>query len=113
MVVLYQQCYFGDWQKNLTKDNNLKLFFLIPIIFLVIAPLVKFPYGFYVLLRLVIAASSGYIVYKAYQYSKSINFVVVVFSLIFLLFNPIFPVHLTREIWLPIDFLTAGVYGYG
>ena len=97
----------------MTKDNNLKLFFFIPIIFLIIAPLVNFPYGFYVLLRLVIAASAGYIVFKAYQYSKSINFVVVIFSLIFLLFNPIFPVHLSREIWLPLDFLTAGVYGYG
>ena len=95
------------------NKNSLALFLLIPAALLIIAPLLSFPYGFYVLLRLVIAASAGYIVFKAYQYSKSINFVVVIFSLIFLLFNPIFPVHLSREIWLPIDFLTAGVYGYG
>lgn len=109
----YQLLHFSRWQKNLTKDNNLKLFFLIPIIFLIIAPIISFPYGFYVLLRLVVTVSSGYIIYRAYKYSNNINSVVVIFSLIFLLFNPIFPVHLSREIWLPLDFLTAGVYGYG
>jgi len=94
------------------EKKTLRLFFLIPAIFLVIAPLVKFPYGFYVLLRLIVSVSSAVIIYRSYNDTKSINPTIIVYGLILLIFNPIIPVHLSREIWLPIDFLVAAIYGY-
>ena len=36
-----------------------------------------------------------------------------IFALILILYNPIFPVHLTREIWMPINFITSGIYIFG
>jgi len=94
------------------EKKTLRLFFFIPAIFLFIAPLVKFPYGFYVLLRLIVSVSSGVIIYRSYNDTKSINPTIIVYGLILLIFNPIIPVHLSREIWLPIDFLVAAIYGY-
>ena len=94
------------------NKNSVKFIFLVPIIFLIIAPIFKFEYGFYVLLRLVILVTSGVIVYNSYKNTKEINLTVIIFSFIIILFNPIFPIHFSREVWLPIDFITAGIYGY-
>jgi Ni,Fe-hydrogenase I cytochrome b subunit len=92
--------------------NSIKFFFLVPVLLLIIAPIFKFQYGFYVFLRLVIFITSGAIIYYSYQNTKEINLTVVIFCFIMMLFNPIIPVHLSREVWLPIDFIVAGVYGY-
>jgi len=32
------------------------------------------------------------------------------FIIILILYNPIIPIHLSREIWTPINFMTSGVY---
>ena len=92
--------------------NTLKIILIFPVIFLIIAPLVKFPYGVYILLRLVVFGSSACIIYFSYKNTKQINVTVLLFSFIALLFNPFFPIYLSREVWLPIDFIVAGVYGY-
>lgn len=92
--------------------NSLKIFFLIPIIILFIAPVFKFPYGFYTFLRLVIFISSCFIVYEIFKTFKKININIIIFSLILILYNPIIPVYLSREIWLPINFVTAFFYIY-
>lgn len=36
-----------------------------------------------------------------------------VFGIIALLFNPIIPVHLSREIWAPIDIMAALIFSEG
>lgn len=91
--------------------NTLKVILIFPAIFLVAAPLVKFPYGVYVLLRLVVFGSAACMVYFSYQNTRQLNVTILLFSFIALLFNPFFPVYLSREIWMPIDFVVAGIYG--
>ena len=54
--------------------------------------------------------TSGLIIYNTYIVSKGMNEYTILFSLIFILYNPIIPVHLSREIWMPINFITAGIY---
>ena len=95
------------------NKNSLALFFLIPAGLLIIAPLLSFPYGFYTLLRLIITITTGLILYNTYKISKGINEVSIIFAFILILYNPIFPVHLSKEIWMPINFITAGIYIYG
>ena len=95
------------------NKNSLALFFLIPAALLIIAPLVSFPYGFYTLLRLIVSVTAGFIIYYSYKGAKGINEITVIFSLILILYNPIIPVHLNREIWMPINFVTSGIYIYG
>jgi hypothetical protein len=90
----------------------MKLLFLIPAIFLCIIPFFKFPYGIYTLLRIVVTLSSAFIIYDNYKRKKNVNSTIVIFSIILIVFNPIFPIRLNRELWLPIDLITAAIYFY-
>ena len=90
----------------------MKLLFLIPAIFLCIIPFFKFPYGIYTLLRIVVTLSAAFIIYDNYKKTNNINLVIVIFSIILIIFNPIFPIRLNKEIWLPIDLITATIYFY-
>ncbi len=90
----------------------MKLIFLIPGIFLCIVPFFKFPYGIYTLLRIVVMLSSAFIIYDNYKKINKVNATIVIFSIILIVFNPIFPIRLNRELWLPIDLITAAIYFY-
>ena len=90
----------------------MKLIFLIPGIFLCIVPFFKFPYGIYTLLRIVVMLSSAFIIYDNYKKINNVNPTIVIFSTILIVFNPIFPIRLNKEIWLPIDLITAAIYFY-
>ena len=90
----------------------MKLIFLIPAIFLCIIPFFKFPYGIYTLLRIVVTLSSAFIIYDNYKKINNVNATIVIFSIILIVFNPIFPIRLNRELWLPIDLITAAIYFY-
>ena len=95
------------------NKNSLALFLLIPAVLLIIAPLVSFPYGFYTLLRLIVSITSGFIIYQSYKGAGGVNEISIIFALILILYNPFIPVHLSREIWMPINFITSGIYFYG
>jgi len=90
----------------------MKMIFLIPAIFLCIVPFFKFPYGIYTLLRIVVTLSAAFIIYDNYKKTNNVNTTIVLFSIILIVFNPIFPIRLSREIWLPIDLITAAIYFY-
>lgn len=92
------------------SKNALLIFFLFPGVLLIVAPLISFPYGFYIFLRLIVTITAAYIIFDTYKNFKGINETIIIFSIIAILYNPIIPVHLTREIWLPINFVTAGIY---
>ncbi len=90
----------------------MKLILLIPGIFLCIVPFFKFPYGIYTLLRIVVMLSSAFIIYDNYKRTNNVNSTIVIFSIILIVFNPIFPIRLNKELWLPIDLTTAAIYFY-
>ena len=91
----------------------LALIFLIPGALLVVAPIISFPYGFYTFLRLSISISAGFIIYLINKKVKKVDTISIIFAVIVILYNPIIPIHLTREIWMPINFISAVVYFYG
>lgn len=80
---------------------------------LIVAPIIAFPYGFYTFLRLAISVSAGFIIYNSYKAKSGVDEVSIIFAIILILYNPIIPVYLTREIWTPINFITAGIFFYG
>ncbi len=94
------------------NKNSVYLFFLIPAILLFIAPLISFPYGFYTLLRIIVSLTSLTVIYQSYKKTNSINEYSIIFSLILILYNPLIPIYLSREIWLPINFVTSAIYLY-
>jgi hypothetical protein len=79
---------------------------------LLLAPLFRFPYGYYVLTKLLVSISAILIIYFSYKNEKTISEVIVIFSLILMLFNPIIPIPFPRLIWTMIDFIVAGIYSY-
>jgi len=63
--------------------------------------LAPWPYGYYQLLRFVVCGVAVYIAFMAYNWHK--NWAIYLFGFIAVLFNPLIPVHLSRELWQPID----------
>ena len=60
------------------------------------------PYGYYVLLRWVVCPVAAYTALEAAKQPK--KGWTWVFGVLALVFNPILPVHLTREVWPVVDF---------
>ena len=94
------------------NKNSLNLFLIVPAILLILAPLISFPYGFYMFLRLIVTITSIIIVIYNIKAAGGVNETTILFGLIAILYNPIIPVNLTREIWMPINFVTSGIYIY-
>jgi len=65
----------------------------------------QWPYGYYQLLRLVVCGVSVYIAFNAYQWHKI--WAIWLFGFIAILFNPLIPIHLSRELWQTIDIVCA------
>ena len=67
------------------------------------------PYGYYVLMRLVVCATAIYVLVVAAKSHQM--WTAWLCAIIGLLFNPLIPVHLTKGIWQPLDFLAAAALG--
>jgi hypothetical protein len=63
--------------------------------------LTSWPYGYYQLLRLVVCGVSVYVGFMAYNWQKM--WATWLFGSIAVLFNPLIPILLSREIWQPIN----------
>jgi len=72
--------------------------------------LAKLPIGYYTFLRIVITFVSVFIIVEQYK-KKTVNFWVVAFGIIAILFNPIIPVYLYKKaLWMPVDVVTGLVF---
>lgn len=72
------------------------------------AAVLNLPYGYYNFLRLAVT-SAGVLVCLQLRKTKEVV-PLIGFVGIVLLFNPVFPVYLTREIWFWVDLLAAGIF---
>lgn len=84
------------------------LIWLVPITMLFIG-LGDLPYGYYTLLRILVCASTAYLAWQHYNYCAELTWWTLLLGFIAVLFNPIIPIHLEREIWAPIDVISAAV----
>lgn len=84
--------------------------FMVPAAMLLIA-IVPLPYGYYQFLRLVIFLAGGLIGFQFWAGGRTA--LAVPFILLAVLFNPIFSIHLTREIWTAINVGAAIVFAVG
>lgn len=85
----------------------IKAAWYVPIGMLVLA-IFPLPYGYYMLLRLVVTAAAAYVAYE--NFSKDIANWGVVFVVIALLFNPFYVIHLDVVLWKIIDLVVAGIF---
>ena len=89
------------------NENNSpsKLFWYVPGAMLLLA-LLPWAYGFYTAVRLVVSVSAAIVAWQNHQKFTFNNWTFIFIS-VALIFNPIFPVYLSREVWIPIDIVVA------
>jgi FtsH-binding integral membrane protein len=80
---------------------------LVVAVMLVVA-IASLPYGYYQLLRWVTCGVAVFIAIMAYRWGKV--WATGIFGLVAVLFNPLLPIYLTREIWRPIDLTCAVLF---
>ena len=79
---------------------------LIPAVMLLLA-LFPLPYGYYTLLRLIVCGAVAYLAYREFDVAQRSSGWFFILGVIAVLFNPLIPIHLSREIWAPIDVVVA------
>jgi hypothetical protein len=87
---------------------NIKYLCVASGIILLLAINPTWPYGYYILLRWAVFLAS--IIVAVGFYKSKITGWAFVFAAIAYLFNPIFPVYITRQIWTPIDLICAVLF---
>ena len=92
------------------KKSDLKIPYLLVTALSLIA-LAPLPYGYYIFLKIAVTGCAGISAYLNYQ-SGNRSLLLWTCVAIAMLFNPIIPVHLTREIWSVLNILVAGFFGY-
>jgi len=90
--------------QNLTgsRPHLIPGFLAAPMLF---ASLGQWPYGYYTLLRFVVCGAAGYTAFVMYGWGRI--GLAWLFGFIAVLFNPLVPIHLSRELWQPIDILCS------
>jgi hypothetical protein len=73
--------------------------------FLFLAMFNGWPYGFFTLLRLVVFGTTVYLSWLAYRSERQTW--TWIFGFIALVFNPLIPLHLGRDLWVGVDLLVA------
>ena len=76
------------------------------VLFVGIFPL---PIGYYTFLRLVVTAAAAYIAYQTFQTDKKSGWIWI-FGFVAILFNPLIPIYLDKEIWMVIDLAAAVLF---
>ena len=90
--------------------NTSRATWLVPIALTLIA-LAPLPYGYYFFLRIVLCVAAAYLAWLEYQKAKSVNAWIVGMVVLGVLYNPVVPIHLNKEIWSIIDLATAVFLG--
>ena len=67
-----------------------------------------FPYGYYNLLRLVVCGTGVFLAVISYKYKNTAW--AWTMGIVAFIFNPIFPMHLGKEIWVIIDIAIAIIF---
>jgi hypothetical protein len=77
---------------------------------LLLLALTDLPIGYFTFLRIVVTIGAFIVVIT--EYDNGINFWVIAFGLIAILFNPLLPVYFgNKSAWIPIDLIAAMLFG--
>jgi FtsH-binding integral membrane protein len=69
----------------------------------------KWPFGYHTLLRLVVFIASIYLAFLAMQAGQFVW--MILFTILIILYNPIIPIHLKKDLWQIIEISGAAVFG--
>jgi len=77
---------------------------------LLVLALARLPYGYYTFPRIMTCAVALWIAYAGWEPRPAMQAWSVLFALIAILFNPMFPVHLNRAAWFYLDIAAAAIF---
>ena len=92
------------------KKDDLKIPYITVIILSLIA-LFPLPYAYYTFLKIVVTFCAGATAYFNYKNGNK-NIIMWLCVVVAILFNPIAPIHLTKEIWMGVNMFVSGLFGY-
>jgi hypothetical protein len=98
---------FGHFWMTNSREPLYGALWLVPAAMLLLA-LAPFPYAYYRLLRLVVCICCGIVAYRVYD-EEGFSFWAISIGLLAILFNPLIPIHFSREIWAALDAASGGV----
>ncbi len=98
---------FLYYEKNMLEKRPHLVPCVIAATMLILA-LVPWPYGYYQLLRFVVCGVAVYVAFITYQWKKI--WATWLFAFIAVLFNPLIPIHLSRELWQTIDVICGVIF---
>ena len=98
----------GSHESRIVSIRHHASVWIVPAVLLVLA-LLPWPYGYYNFLRLGVSLVSGWLAYEQWRHDNAVSGWVVGLGATALLFNPLLPIHLTREIWNVLDLAAAGL----
>ena len=75
---------------------------------LLLAALGKWPYGYYMLVRVVTCGTAAYVAY--FSYENRVIWAAWVFGIMVVVFNPIFQFHFGKEGWQMFDVIAAVLF---
>ena len=90
--------------------SDLKIPFIAVAVLSLIA-LLPMPYGYYTLLRICVSICGGLTAYIDFNAGRKGVWVWLCIA-VAIIFNPIVPVHLAREIWSVLNILVAGLFSF-
>ncbi len=96
----------GSYESRIVAIRHHASVWIVPAVLLVLA-LLPWPYGYYTFLRLSVCPVSGWLAYEQWRHDNAVSGWVVGLGATSLLFNPLLPIHLTREIWNVLDLAAA------
>lgn len=77
-------------------------------LFIAIAPL---PYGFYTFMRIIVCGCAAYMAYQGFS-NEDKGAWAWILGIIAILFNPVATIHMTKEIWMAVDFVTGVLFSF-
>lgn len=83
-------------------------YLLLPALMLFLASAFRFEYGYYQILRPVVFASAIFFAFISGQEFYAIPLTVL--TIIAVIFNPLIPVHLSRDTWVVIDLISGACF---
>jgi len=89
-------------------DGSMQRSFLLLSTGMLLVSVLPLPYDYYTLLRLIVTTTAVMSAYHFYKINDSK--LVVIFSFIALLFNPLIQIHLNKPLWLVIDISVAAYF---
>ena len=92
------------------KKHNLKVPYIAVSLLSLIA-LLELPYGYYTFLKIAVTLCASITAYLLYEKDNK-HLVFWLCVCVAILFNPVIPIHLTREIWSAFNVLVAGLFGF-